>query len=97
MRGAVGPRPDVVFQSPVSNRVFSAADSDDNDNDDDDGDTDDDDDTYPIFRELLKVESHRGTTLLQVTAGPRSIPPVTSVRSKLACPLFEGVQGRFVR
>ena len=69
-------------------------DDDDNDNDDDDTD---DDDTYPICRELLKVESHRGTTLLQVTTGLGSIPSVTRVRSKLACPLFEGVQGRFVR
>ena len=77
------------------NKLGSKRDDDDNDTDDDD--TNEDDDTYPIFRELLKVESHRGTTLLQVTAGHGSIPAVTSVRSKVACPLFEGVQGRLVR
>ena len=59
----------------------------DNDDDDDD-DTNDDDDTYPIFRELLKVESHRGTTLLQVTAGASKHPASDKRKVKTCLPSF---------
>ena len=58
------------------------------DNDDDDDDTNDDDDTYPIFREFLKVECHRGTTLLQVTAGLRKHPVSDRRKVKTCLPSF---------